>query len=95
MAKVKDEVVMEVVTRGVAENIHGERYLHEDAAVSMAKSGLNMGKDLGNIEMQKQAAYVGLAWMLYGGAVIGYQVYKDDIKEAYNKIKQKWNDFRN
>ena len=91
---VKDETVMEVVTRGVAENVHGERYLREDAAVCMAKSGLNMGKDLGNIEVEESLIYVGIGWAIYGGAVVAYNYYHEDIKKGLSKLKQKWNDLK-
>ena len=94
MAKIKDEIVVEVVTRGVAKNINGKRYVDEEAAVCMSKSGLNMGKDLGNIEVEEALITVGLFWAVYGGGIVVYNIYQDEIKKGFNKLKDKWNDLR-
>lgn len=95
MAKIGSDVVMEVVTRHAAKNtINGERYVHEDDAVVLSKSGLEMGKDLGNIEAENSLLYVGIGWTVYGAGLVLYNVYKDEIKEGCSKLKQKWNDLR-
>lgn len=94
MAKIGSDVVMEVMTRHAGQNINGERYVHEDDAVVLSKSGLEMGKDLGNIEAENSLLYVGLGWIAYGGGLVLYDVYKDEIHKGFNKIKDKWNDLR-
>lgn len=94
MAKIGSDVVMEVMTRHAAQNINGERYVHEDDAVVLSKSGLEMGKDLGNIEAEKSLLYVGIGWAVYGAGLIVYNVYEDKIKEGCSKLKEKWDNFR-
>lgn len=89
-----DKDVMEVVTRCAAQTVQGERYVHVEDAVILSKSGLGFGKDIGDIEHNRDMALVGLGIALSGVVFIAYDYFADDIKQGFNKLKQKWNEFR-
>ena len=98
MANVKfkgtDKDVMEIVTRCAAQPIQGGRYVHVEDAVTLSKSGLGFGKDIGNIERDRDMALIALGIALYGAAWMVYDYFEDDIKHAYSKLKDKWNSIK-
>lgn len=89
-----DKDVMEVVTRCAAQPIQGGRYVHVEDAVKLSKSGLGFGKDIGDIERDRDMALIGLGIALSGVVFIAYDYFEGDIKQVFNKLKQKWNEFR-
>lgn len=89
-----DEDVMEIVTRCAAQPVQGGRYVHVEDAVKLSKSGLEFGKDIGNIERDRDMALIALGITLYGAAWMAYDYFKDDIKHGFSKIKDKWSNIK-
>lgn len=89
-----DKDVMEIVTRCAAQRVQGERYVHVEDAVTLSKSGLGFGKDIGNIERDRDMALIALGIVLYGAAGMTYDYFKDDIKQGLSKLKDKWSNIK-
>lgn len=89
-----DKDVMEIVTRCAAQPVQGGRYVHVEDAVKLSKSGLAFGKDIGNIERDRDMALIVLGVVLYGAAWMAYDCFKDDIKQGLSKLKDKWSNIK-
>lgn len=89
-----DKDVMEIVTRCAAQPVQGGRYVHVEDAVKLSRSGLAFGKDIGNIERDRDMALIALGVVLYGAAWMAYDYFKDDIKQGLSKLKDKWSNIK-